>query len=283
LDLVFLNAAPVSVRNYVNRDFHPPKGQRVSGYGFSLTQYFNKLNVSLQHYQFFSVGLFREFMRNELTLPATGQYVFFHLALPHPPNVYDANLNYLGPDSGKNPGYPDSMAMHEAALHLLNQFVEVLHQTEHFENATIIIHGDHGRWWAFPPELAAYANPNGALKEPATSLDKDAPTTQMDDHAAQATELASRTSALLLVKLGGAPVNGVIQTPDISATILRHFGLSDARFSGVALQEPSAIQGRTTTAFFADSSDTASLLHTRIPKFELHDRRFVFKEDVNIK
>lgn len=283
VDLAFLNAVPLTVRNYLNRHFFPERAHDRWEYGFSITKhclkYFNRnATVNGEHLPYFSVQLFRQLMEDEKSRPDTGQYVFVDLLLPHPPDVFDANLNYLGPDSGKTDTLESTVAMHEASLRLMHQFVDELRELGRLDTATILINSDHGRWEILPEELNAYASPKAP--RPGKRPDYDG-----DNRTPLSSLIAGRNSALLLARFAGVPnpphSDAITQTIDIAPTVLKHFGLTNPAHIGTPLQEQAVDPNRPAVAFWP--TPAWAEFPKVFSKFVVKDGRLEFQQDIAVK
>lgn len=82
-----------------------------------------------------SLPLFERFLADEASRPARGQYVYFHLMVPHPPYRYGphcerAKIGYL--------------AQSGCAVTMMRRAVEALRKQGKLQNALVILQGDHG-------------------------------------------------------------------------------------------------------------------------------------------
>jgi hypothetical protein len=82
---------------------------------------------------------FRELIEAEPQLSTTGRYTFVHLLIPHAPYVLRSDCDYLEWDRSEDP-----LAQTECTLHLLDELFEAIEALGRFEDAFIVVHGDHG-------------------------------------------------------------------------------------------------------------------------------------------
>jgi hypothetical protein len=82
---------------------------------------------------------FERAIEMEARLPARGRYTLIHVLLPHNPYLVAGDCSF-GSDAHRT----DLRQQSECALRLAARFVETLRRLGRFEEATIVIHGDHG-------------------------------------------------------------------------------------------------------------------------------------------
>ncbi|MCM2258610.1 MAG: LTA synthase family protein, partial [Vicinamibacteria bacterium] len=128
--------------------------------------------------------------------PASGQYVFVHVMLPHTPYVLAADCTVVSdPDhEGPGPGGGASNPVEHArcATAQILAWVELLERLGRLDDALVVIHADHGAlldWSSGEPVRPPLAG-------------------------------ARSLRSLLLVKLPGAPRTGSLQISDAPATLL---------------------------------------------------------------
>jgi Sulfatase len=142
-----------------------------------------------------SVVMMREALATERTRSANGQYVYMHAVLPHPPFVFDAQCTYdLGLRRTRD-GYFQQL---DCALSLVLAFLSELRRLGRYDDATIVIHGDHGegrgfvstaggrRWTLRDATVGTFLNSSPGLPEDLLVGQKD--------------WLLSRSMALLMIK-----------------------------------------------------------------------------------
>lgn len=82
---------------------------------------------------------FRELARKEERDAASGHYTFVHLLLPHAPYVLRSDCSYQGQDRASDP-----RAQTRCAFALLEEYLDRLVALKRFDDALIVVHGDHG-------------------------------------------------------------------------------------------------------------------------------------------
>lgn len=245
LDLWFLSLLPRSARMVLNRGWahvnDPPEaGADLAHARFSITGRLWPLpvedprNLPVDYTSARSVPSMRRVIAEEPARPAHGQYVFVHLLLPHLPYVVDEYCRYGGPEGPRTvDGY---MAQAVCSLRLVHELVDELRALGRYDDALIIVHGDHG----ILPELAdafrgRYGSYAAPPERPASTVDP-----RTDTHEARVQRVPMRSRALLLVKFpgsGGPDVDPArAESLDLAPTVLAHFGLATDGDSGVPLQ-----------------------------------------------
>jgi hypothetical protein len=139
-----------------------------------------------------SVDSFREMLRRERDLPATGRYTLVHLLLPHFPNVMSADCRYR---PGERTG---TLEQSSCAVALIEELVAELARLDRLDSSIVIAHGDHGAQYAVRDGRLVNVQPEG--------LFSDAYST-------------ARSRALLLVKPAGPAASGRLRVSDLPAMI----------------------------------------------------------------
>ncbi len=111
----------------VKGDMRLMKNERFLAYSRPVASYLSFLNV----------------LEQEPLLPAHGLYTVVHTFIPHPPDVLDADCNYGRADIQSGP-----LDMTRCATKLLLSFVERLEELGRFDDAFIVVHGDHGGFYS---------------------------------------------------------------------------------------------------------------------------------------
>ena len=199
--------------------------------------------------------LFERFLEDEGDRPGHGQYVYVHILLPHGPMVVDASCTYVGhPQQTRVEDYTDAyLRQVQCSLHLIRRLISRLKELERFDDALIIVHGDHG----ITPTLAQDLVTRYADRLPSAPVLSDAaagPAPWQERTGMEwipfgvdtgfpwwsPQEAALRSSALLLVKMPQAAESATsslpVQMVDIAPTILTHAGLSSEQYAGIPLQ-----------------------------------------------
>ncbi len=150
-----------------------------------------------------------DLLRDETSRPAQGQYVYFHIMLPHPPLLYDCQCN------------PSSRATYEdnacCAARLMAEFIQRLKDLGRFEDSLIILQSDHG--WQLEGNECVGADSGDIPPEVARTV------TASTNGALTPKEFLDRTHPLLLVKPPHARDRSLIlssvpaQLSDIPATV----------------------------------------------------------------
>jgi len=173
------------------------------------------------------------FLEDEAERPARGQYVYFHIMVPHPPYLRDGRCQKVGK------GRASYTSQADCALTMMRRVVDRLRALGKFDGAMIIFQGDHGFHSDesnLPPEHVPL---------PETVRQKlDA---MQDSFGADA--LMERSQTLLVVKRPNAALGPLRISPartqliDIGPTIA---GAADVRSSGLGLSvfSPEASRAR---------------------------------------
>ena len=88
---------------------------------------------------FTSLLVMQRLIEDERRRPATGQYVYGHLYMPHGPSVLDENCEYV-------PAGTDYEAQTTCATRMIVEFVDELKRLGRYDDSIIVLHSDHGSW-----------------------------------------------------------------------------------------------------------------------------------------
>jgi hypothetical protein len=157
-----------------------------------------------------------DFLRDEADRPAHGQYVYFHIMLPHPPLLYDCQCN-----PSAHATYEDNAC---CAARLMTELIKRLKDLGRFEDSLIILQSDHG--WQLEGNECNAADSGGIPPEVARTIKSST------NGALTPKEFLDRTHPMLLVKPPHAPDRSLVlssvpaQLSDIPATIIDLEGIS---------------------------------------------------------
>jgi len=285
IDLWFLRLTPRSTTgNPAQRD--------TWDYGFSLTDLFTGDSPARAMREFgrFSMEQFRGLIADEARRPATGQYVFAHLLLPHGPMIFDEHCRKAALVAGEQ-SIPDDRVGElylEQVLctnNLMIELFDTLRRLGRFEDSLIVVHSDHGRYFS--------AEPAGPLR-PYLPVGTDRPfeldSVASDRWDSEAIEL--RSAALLWIKLPGQAEFRVsprmAQTIDIAPTILRHFGIPVQQLAGIPIQtiDGSAEREPVFTAYSRSRDVRLGVgvgldMPTRVALYRKHGNTWVLSDRLN--
>jgi len=130
---------------------------------------FSKVCLFKEHQSFtFGMNSMKIFenLKTEIPLWKNSTFFFSHILLPHRPFMYDKqceiresdiwkwnSLGGLKPKFSRTPlQYQQYLNQVECVLMKIEEIIEVIQKAGLFEDATIIIHGDHGPHFVFSPE-----------------------------------------------------------------------------------------------------------------------------------
>lgn len=213
-DLCLLRLAPVPLRKNV---YDQERGL--------LSRKFGKQGVfSNTHLRVGSaLNTFRTMLAEEKLRGHQGHYIEAHFYLPHNPYVLDGKLVY----------HPQGTTIRDqiqACFNLIDQFVSELKRLDRYDNATIIIHSDHGFAYKedhpFCPQPSASAEMMGKIDALIKRPDFDS------------RKLDKWSQALLLIKPPHRSASQLAisqretQTADIAATIFSLAGIPAAAENG---------------------------------------------------
>lgn len=167
-----------------------------------------KKQAEIGHVQLVKASLDQlwKIVSDEKKRPANGQFVHSHVYIPHPPFVYDKDCQEVYP-------HGDFIGQAACSLKPIVALIEQLKKQGKFENATIVIFGDHGTGGRGTENIKSQLNQGTIAAIDAVLLKGNA----------RWLELAS--SALLLVKPPNSPVKSLkvsgrqTQNIDIAATL----------------------------------------------------------------
>lgn len=199
----------------------------------------------------YSAALFERMLADEPHRPAHGQYVFLHASLPHYPWALDGGCGYVG--MAPEPSVEAYMAQAECGVRLIARLVETLKALGRYDDALIVVHGDHGVKFEYAADfMTRYADALRPEVRPVPGESED---------AAAVRRAGFRAGGLLLVKQPGArgftvsPVRA--QALDIVPTILRHVGAPTDQYAGIPLQELDDSVDRPAEFYFGYQSELA--------------------------
>ena len=127
LDLWLVRVSPVFLRQYLFIN-----NQGLFSYFDVLKSGLDRLGPVLQ------VRLFERFLEDEEKRPASGQYVYLHLFLPHWPHHMNAECR---PTMKKTDYYNQS----KCATEVIARFIKRLKELGRYNDSIIVIHSDHGQ------------------------------------------------------------------------------------------------------------------------------------------
>ena len=94
-------------------------------------------NADYGYYKRLSVPLMERFLADEVDRPNSGQYVYLHVILPHPPYVWDGDCRMK-----RKTNFEEQTL---CATKLMKDFVTKLKQLGRYEDSLVILQSDHGR------------------------------------------------------------------------------------------------------------------------------------------
>jgi Sulfatase len=249
VDLWFLKLIPDSLKRELNVRFAPKDQDTtdddVSGdgsfsnwdYGFSISDALSPSDAPKDRDEpYFSVQQFMRALDDEDSRPATGQYVFLHLLVPHGPNELDRDCNFVGATLAQVQTVQELyLQQGQCANKLATLLVKKLASLGRLDNSLIILQGDHGIYW-HPKDLGVLYKYH--------PLDTSVPwiTHNKDDSSTWPSEVIDvRASALLLVKFPGQSTASRSSKPaemiDIAPTILSYFDIGPGSMRGIPIQD----------------------------------------------
>lgn len=283
IDLWFLKLVPGTVRYILNAQYAQERDASGSfrnwGYGFSVSTASKTRGTPVDSdHPYFSVQQFMQLLDNEASRPATGQYVFAHLILPHGPQVLDEACNYVGRTTPDDISPKRYLKQVECAHKLITLLIERLRSLDRLDNALIIIHSDHG-FYFHPAHM-------GVLLKSHT-LNTSIPWVQprADDSSTWPSEyIEVRSSAVLLVKLPGASTaaisNEPVQMIDLAPTILKHFNIASSSYRGIPIQDI-VIEGTSRDRLFFAANDVPRATRPEvISVYRYVNGKWRFEEDI---
>jgi hypothetical protein len=287
VDLWFLKLIPGSLKRGLNAWFGP-KAEDASDdssfsnwdYGFSISNAISPSKaVPDADKAYFSLQQFMQFLSDEDSRPATGQYVFVHAMLPHGPSVLDRECTYLQQPFGQDqaeqqPQYLDQV---QCANKLMALLVNKLEKLGRLDKSLIIFQADHGYYW-HPADL-------GVLHE-YNPLDVSVPRVTHDkgDSSKWPSEMIeTRASALLLIKFPGQAAPSRSDKPaqmiDIAPTILRYFDFDSGLMRGIPIQDMPESPARD-RFFFAANFIPTQHSPALFSRYRYVDGKWKFEENI---
>jgi arylsulfatase A-like enzyme len=214
--------------------------QARTDFGFSITEKLNLKSpdfVPVNFMQYYSLQSIEQFKTDEKQRPNTGQYVFMHLEVPHPPYIYNEECTTETPITDYRykrdgtPFYDYYVKQSACSIKLLNEITQTIKEAGNYEEAMIIVHSDHGFKFMLLPngERKSYYE---LSQEQRSQADKGLPLHQ--------SLLASFTDVIFFIKppkdvkvSNDIPIHPI----DIKPIIFEHFGLSTTHLNGLNLQQ----------------------------------------------
>ncbi len=292
IDLWFLKLIPSSLKRELNARYVPQDEDTSDGslfsnwdYGFSISNAISpsKMPGDLDN-PYFSVQQFMRLLDEESSRPATGQYVFTHLILPHGPLELDGECNYVGRETAQGQAAAQIrqgqyLRQAQCADKLMALLVKKLESLGRLDNSLIIFQADHGYYW-HPADL-------GVLYQ-YKPLDISVPRVDHDSAGTSPTwpseAIEVKSSALLLVKFPGQSAASrskkLAQMIDIAPTILRYFDIDRGSMHGIPIQDMPESPAR--ERLFASNFAPNGRDPTVFSKFGFVGGKWKFEEDVVI-
>jgi hypothetical protein len=180
VDFWFLRLLPNSVALWLNGNYaftRPFLAHEDRRY-FSISEWFSRPQAKrsttaftdrsiVKQRQLMSVALFDRMLDDEAHRPASGQYVFIHLIIPHEPWSLDENCREVtspAKDPEVGPGSPVANTI--CATRLGARLVARLRELGRYHNSMVILQSDHGNAVAFGVDRFAH------FLDPRLTLDK---------------------------------------------------------------------------------------------------------------
>ena len=288
VDLWFLKLIPDSLKRELKARFGPPdedtsKGDSFSNwdYGFSISTALSPSNLpGSPDEPYFAVQQFMRLLTDEDSRPATGQYVFVHMMLPHPPLVLDGECNYVGRRPAQALAVQEQYLQQVQCAHKLTTLlVKKLESLGRLDNSLIVVHGDHGNYWQ-PADLGVLYKYH-PLDVSVLRADDD----KADSSTWPSEMIEVRASALLLIKFPGQSAasrsNKPAQTIDIAPTILRYFDIDPGAMRGMSIQDMPESPARD-PVFSASTFLPQVSSAQKVSRYRYVDGRWRFEEDIRI-
>jgi hypothetical protein len=285
-DLWFLKLIPTSLKRELNARFaSQDEGASDSDsfsdwdYGFSISEALSPSNMPRDRDEpYFSVQQFMQILADEDSRPATGQYVFAHVILPHTPYVLDRECNYVGRAAAQTQTDQERYLQQVQCAHkLLALLVKKLESLGRLDDSLLIVQADHGHYWQ-PADLGVLYQ----YHPMDVSVQK-----VVDDKADSSTwpseMIETRASALLLIKFPGQSAasrsNKPVQMIDIAPTILRYFNIDPGSMRGMPIQTMPDSLARE-RLFFASNFIPDARNPKVFSKYRYVDGRWKFEENI---
>lgn len=296
VDLSFLRIIPGSAAKGLDEGTTPEGDeateQNETDFGFSLTSMFSGDGGVFRTRRdgnadesAFSLLAFDKMIEEEAGRPEKGQYVFWHGLMPHDPFLYSSECEYvrdkLGPDSI---GYQNHGL---CALKLIKRLTDRLDELGRLDDATIVVHSDHGFIFSARAATKSLAKLGPDLRPteellgppfPGYEPGQDLPEIsndelyEVDPGSWESEDIATRTNALLLVRgpEGRPPpqTDKPVQGIDIAPIVLDAVGLGHEGMDGLALGEIAEAPERTPVMLNTRHEDAR-----QPPEFARYERR----------
>lgn len=155
-DHTFLKLSPLSLKKYLNKyEFNPKKGL----YGFSISDWINKVIfkekfynsnlVKITDWPYWSYKVFLKLLNDEKKRSNYNNYIFSHFLIPHGPYVLDKEGNFMS-ETFKNLNLYEKYEQQAIfSFVMLNNFIGELKKQNKYDQATIIVHSDHGYFFSY--------------------------------------------------------------------------------------------------------------------------------------
>lgn len=165
-------------------------------------------------------NLMRKLINDEEARPATGQYVWAHLYIPHFPYHLNCDCNY-----SRNTSYKEQSM---CTIKLMTEFISMLKKQGKYHNSMIIFQADHG-------SMAVGAEKYNMTPEVMEKI------SEINLKGISAKNIATLSSCLLLIKPPFSSGENLVvsdkltQLLDISATVYEPVGINAAKSEGISL------------------------------------------------
>lgn len=190
------------------------------------------------YYRAFNVDLVQRFLFDEPKRPRTGQYVYVHVMLPHPPYVRNGSCSVIGSSTYTQQVY--------CSTRLAALMVRRLKETDRLGSALVIIQSDHGMNTNELPADHHWPLPTGSI---ASQIQRSALS------LGGLTGFIQRTEPLLLVHAPNAPMKALatsdapVLLSDLAATIASFGGLDAGEWPGSSIFAVPENRARTVPIF----------------------------------
>ncbi len=282
VDVWFLKLIPASLKRELNAQLAPKDEDVIDDsfsdwdYGFSVSNVIAPSQIREDSGRpYFSLQQFMRFLAEEDARPATGQYVFVDMFLPHGPMVLDRDCNYLGrPTQVQQERYLQQVQCADKLMALL---VNKLESLGRLDDSLIIFQADHGYYW-HPADLGVlYQYHPLDVSAPRVVHDKD------DSSTWPSEVIETKSSALLLIKFPGQSAasrsDKPVQMIDIAPTILRFFDIDPGSMRGIPIQVMPETPARE-RLFFAANYIPARYNPRVFSEYHYADGRWKFAENI---
>lgn len=128
------------------------------------TRLFNHTDLTRENQLavFVTVRLLNQLIMDEALRPATGQYVYAHIHIPHGPFVLDSNCKYHNPSTYEE--------QNQCAVNLMKKFINRLKELGRYDSSAILFQSDHGQWSGEPAALAVSMEMPETVREKIKSI-----------------------------------------------------------------------------------------------------------------